>query len=96
MVCTGITLVPLAVNPVIVAGFATAFQVKTVPTTFDVRVTSVVSFPEQMLCDNGALVIVGDGLTVMVYVILFPEQLEGWGPIGVIIIGISVISVRTL
>ena len=40
-----------------------AVQVKLAPVTSDVRVTKVVLAPEQMVCDIGVLVTVGDGLT---------------------------------
>ena len=53
---------PLAVKPETPA-VAEAVQVKVVPLTLEVRVTSVVLAPEQMVCVNGELVIVGNGFT---------------------------------
>ena len=55
-------LVPLAVKPETPA-VAVAVQAKVVPATPEVRVTSVVLAPEQMVCDNGELVTVGFGFT---------------------------------
>ena len=55
-------LVPLAVKPETPA-VAVAVQAKVVPVTLEVRVTSVVFAPEQMVCDNGVLVTVGKGFT---------------------------------
>ena len=52
---------PLRVKPE-TPGVAEAVQVKFVPTTSDVSVTKVVLAPEQMVCNNGVLVTVGDGL----------------------------------
>ena len=62
MVCTGMVLVPLAVKPETPA-VAVAVQAKVVPATPEVRVTSVVLPPEQMVCDKGELVTVGFGFT---------------------------------
>jgi hypothetical protein len=55
-------LVPLAVKPETPA-VAVAVQAKVVPATPEVRVTSVVLDPEQMVWNNGELVTVGDGFT---------------------------------
>ena len=55
-------LVPLAVKPDTPA-VAVAVHAKVAPLTLEVRVTRVVLLPEQMVCDNGELVIVGIGLT---------------------------------
>ena len=53
---------PLAVKPDTPA-VAVAVHVKVVPETLEVRVTSVVLAPEQMVWDNGELVTVGNGFT---------------------------------
>ena len=54
---------PLARKPD-TPGVAEAVQANVVPAMLDVRVTSVVVDPEQMVCDNGELVTIGKGLTV--------------------------------
>ena len=65
MVCTGIVPVPLAAKPDTPA-VAVAVQAKVAPPTSEVRVTSVVLAPEQIVCVNGLLVTVGIGFTVTV------------------------------
>ena len=55
-------LVPLVVKPDTPA-VADAVQAKVVPETLEVRVISDVLVPEQMVCDNGELVTVGNGFT---------------------------------
>ena len=62
MVCTGMVLVPLAVNPDTPA-VAVAVHAKVAPETLEVSVTSVLLPPEQMVCVNGELLTVGFGLT---------------------------------
>ena len=54
---------PLEVKPDTPA-VAEAVQAKVDPAMLEVRVTSVVFDPEQMVCDNGELVTVGKGLTL--------------------------------
>ena len=54
--------VPLAVKPDTPA-VADAVHAKVVPLTLDVRVTSVVLPPEQIVCVNGKLVTDGFGFT---------------------------------
>ena len=56
---------PLAVKPETPA-VAVAVHAKVVPATPEVRVTSVELAPEQIVCVNGELVTVGEGLTVIV------------------------------
>ena len=53
---------PLEVKPETPA-VAVAVHENVVPLTLEVRVTSVVLAPEQMVCDNGELVTVGNGFT---------------------------------
>ena len=65
IVCTGMVLVPLAVKPDTPVE-ALAVHAKVAPATLEVRVTSVVLPPEQMVCVNGELLTVGVGLTVTV------------------------------
>ena len=69
---------PLVVKPVTPV-VAEAVQAKVVPLTFEVRVTSVVLPPEQMVCDNGVLVTVGVGFNVTVTVNVLPVQLPAVG-----------------
>ena len=63
--CTGMVLVPLAVNPDTPV-VAVAVHANVAPPTFDVSVTNVELAPEQMVWVNGLLLIVGVGLTVIV------------------------------
>ena len=74
MDCTGIELVPLAVNPETPA-VDEAVQAKVVPVTFEVRVTRAEFPPEQIVCVNGELETAGVGLTVIVTVCEVPAQL---------------------
>ena len=62
IVCKGIVLVPFAVKPDTPA-VAVAVHAKVVEPTLDVRVTSVVLVPEQMVCVIGELVTAGFGFT---------------------------------
>ena len=55
-------LVPLAVKPD-TPPEADAVQAKVVPLTPEVRVTSVVLAPEQIVCANGELLTFGVGFT---------------------------------
>src|ERR1043165_7141427 len=73
IVCTGIVLVPLAVNPLTPA-VAVAVHVKVAPARFDVSVTNVLFPPEQMVCVNGEFVTVGEGFTVIVKLLGVPGQ----------------------
>ena len=61
-VCTGIVLVPLEVNPVMPVDVEAVHE-NVVPVTFDVRVTSIVLAPEQIVCVSGELVTAGFGFT---------------------------------
>jgi hypothetical protein len=65
MACTGIVDVPLVVKPDTPA-VPVAVHAKVAPATFDVSVTSVVLPPEHIVCVNGVLLTVGDGLTSIV------------------------------
>jgi hypothetical protein len=79
IVCTGITEVPLAVNPVKEAGTALATQVNVVPATLEVRFTGAVEPAEHIVCDKGVFVTDGFGLTVITCVIGVPTQLLAVG-----------------
>jgi hypothetical protein len=85
MVWAGIVLVPEAKYPEILAGLATATQVKLVPIILEVRFTAVVVFPEHIVSCNGVLVTVGEGSTCIEYTTGVPEQFDGAGPNGVIV-----------
>lgn len=74
MVCTGIVKVPVALNPVSVAGFAVAVQEKVAPETFEVNVTKLVGLPEQTDWVSGLLLTDGFGLTVITWVMGVPVQ----------------------
>jgi hypothetical protein len=63
-VCTGMVLVPEAVKPVTVPDVLEAVHAKVAPVTLDVRVTSAVGLPEQIVCERGVFVTDGEGLTV--------------------------------
>ena len=74
MVCTGIVKVPVALNPVSVAGLAVAVQEKVAPETFEVNVTKLVGLPEQTDWVSGLLLTDGLGLTVITWVMGVPVQ----------------------
>jgi hypothetical protein len=65
--------VPLAVKPE-TPGVAVAVHANVVPLILEVRVTDAVLVPEQIVCDNGELLIVGVGFTVIVNVFCGPRQ----------------------
>jgi len=77
--------VPLGSYPVSVEGLGVATHVKLVPGTFGNRVTGSVAAPEQISCDKGLFVTVGEGSTVTVKVVEGPEQFNGLGPEGVMV-----------
>jgi hypothetical protein len=52
-----------------------AVHEKVVPATLDVRFTSVVDCPEQIVCVKGVLVMLGNGLTVIGLTIVSNPQL---------------------
>ena len=76
------------------AGLAMATHAKVVPTIFEVKATAADVLPEQIVCCSGLLVTVGAGSTFTVYIAGVPGQLDGAGPIGVIVY-VTIADVRS-